>query len=56
MYTQRLKTQIYMTLEGFEPANPTTERPHTHPLDRTATGIGKPEFKGFKFNSKYLVR
>jgi len=26
---------------GFEPTVPTTERPHTHVLDRTAPGIGR---------------
>jgi len=25
---------------GFEPAIPASERPRTHALDRTATGIG----------------
>jgi hypothetical protein len=25
---------------GFEPAIPVSERPKTHALDRTATGIG----------------
>ena len=25
---------------GFEPATPTTKRPHTYALDHTATGIG----------------
>jgi hypothetical protein len=29
-----------MPPEGFEPAIPASERPHTHALDRTATGIG----------------
>jgi hypothetical protein len=26
---------------GFEPAIPASERPQTHALDRTATGIGR---------------
>jgi hypothetical protein len=29
-----------MPLAGFEPAIPASERPHTHALDRAATGIG----------------
>jgi len=29
-----------MTPTGFEPAIPASERPQTHALDRTATGIG----------------
>jgi hypothetical protein len=29
------------TLVGFEPTIPVNERPQTHALDRTATGIGK---------------
>ena len=28
-----------MPLAGFEPANPVSGRPHTHTLDRAATGI-----------------
>jgi hypothetical protein len=28
-----------MSLTGFEPALPASERPQTHALDRTATGI-----------------
>jgi hypothetical protein len=30
-----------MTLAGFEPAIPKSERPQTHALDCTATGIGR---------------
>ena len=29
-----------MPSSGFEPAISESERPHTHALDRTATGIG----------------
>ena len=29
-----------MTLAGFEPTIPAFERPQTHALDRTVTGIG----------------
>jgi hypothetical protein len=29
-----------MSPAGFEPTVPATERPQTHALDRTATGIG----------------
>jgi hypothetical protein len=28
-----------MFLAGFEPVNPATKRPHTHAVDRAATGI-----------------
>jgi hypothetical protein len=34
------KRQISITPAGFVPAVPTSERPHTHPLDHEATGIG----------------
>jgi hypothetical protein len=33
-------TQTSMPLAGFEPTIPVSERPQTHALDRTATGIG----------------
>jgi hypothetical protein len=39
-----LKTQISMRPAGFEPATPASERPHTHALDRAATGIGNEEY------------
>jgi hypothetical protein len=32
--------QTFMPSVGFEPAIPASERPQTHALDRTATGIG----------------
>jgi len=32
--------QTSMPPAGFEPAIPSSERPHTHALDRAATGIG----------------
>jgi hypothetical protein len=35
------KRQISMPPAGFEPAIPARERPQTHALDRTATGIGR---------------
>ena len=35
------KRQTSMFPVGFEPAFPTSERPQTHALDRTATGIGQ---------------
>jgi hypothetical protein len=31
---------------GFKPGIPATERPHTHPLDRAATGTGCTRFPG----------
>jgi hypothetical protein len=34
------KRQTSMPPAGFEPINPVSERPQTHALDRTATGIG----------------
>jgi len=33
------KKQTSMIPAGFEPTIPTSERPQTHALDRTATGI-----------------
>jgi len=33
-----------MALPGFEPGIPASERPHTHPLDRAATGTGYNRF------------
>ena len=33
---------------GFEPAIPASERPQTHALDRTATGIGPAFFSDKK--------
>jgi hypothetical protein len=36
-----------MTPEGFEPTIPASERPQTHALDRTATGIGVLQWLGF---------
>jgi hypothetical protein len=30
-----------MPLAGLKPANPASERPQTHVLDRAATGIGR---------------
>jgi len=35
------KRQTSMSPAGFEPAIPRSERPHTHALDRVATGIGQ---------------
>ena len=35
-------TQTSIPPVGFEPASPVSERPQTHALDRTATGIGIP--------------
>jgi hypothetical protein len=32
--------QVSMLMAGFEPANPASEWPQTHDLDRAATGIG----------------
>ena len=34
------KRQTSMVLAGFEPANPGSERPQTHALDRATTEIG----------------
>jgi len=34
------KRQTFMPSAGFEPAIPASQRPHTHALDRAATGIG----------------
>jgi hypothetical protein len=34
------KRQTLMPQAGFEPASPASEPPHTHALDRAATGIG----------------
>jgi hypothetical protein len=34
------KTQTSMPSAGFESAIPASERPHTHVLDRAATGTG----------------
>ena len=36
------KTQTSMPTAGVEPAIPASERPHTHALDRAATGVGDP--------------
>jgi hypothetical protein len=33
-----------MPAAGFEPTIPASERPQTHALDRTATGIGKQSY------------
>jgi len=43
------KRQTSMPPEGFEPSIPASERPQTHVLDRTATGIGlvKSKFSNF---------
>ena len=38
------KRQTSMYPAGFEPAIPASDRPHTHALDRTATGIGECDF------------
>jgi hypothetical protein len=38
-----------MRLAGFEPAFPVSERPQTHAVDRSATGIGRTNFTGTKF-------
>ena len=44
-YKQHLKErQTSMALPGFEPGIPASERPHTHPLDRAATGTGYNRF------------
>jgi len=40
LYLKTHKRQTSTTLEGFEPAIPTNERPQTHLLARAATGIG----------------
>jgi len=37
-------SQTSMPLAAFEPANPVSERPQTHALDRVVTGFG--DFKG----------
>jgi hypothetical protein len=34
------KRETSMPPAGFEPTNPASERPQTHALDRTVTGIG----------------
>ena len=34
------KKQISMSLAGFEPVTPSSERPQTHFLDGAVTGIG----------------
>jgi hypothetical protein len=36
--------QTSMPPVGFEPTIPVSERPKTHALERTATGIGNPEY------------
>ena len=38
---------------GFEPTIPAGERPHTHALDRTATGTGTPFI--IKYNYLLLI-
>ena len=40
------KRQTSMSPAGFEPTIPASERPHTHALDRAATGIGLKHFNG----------
>jgi len=35
-----LERQTSMPMSGFKPKIPVTERPNTHALDRTVTGIG----------------
>jgi hypothetical protein len=40
------KRQISMPPAGFEPAIPAGERPQTHDLNRTATGIVSEKIKG----------
>jgi hypothetical protein len=40
-----------MPSAGFEPAIPVSERPQTHALDHTATGIGE-VFYGFPYSLK----
>ena len=40
-----------MSPVGFEPAIPASERPQTHALDRTATGIGPAIFSDQKFSA-----
>ena len=41
-----------MTLAGFEPAIPASERPQTHALDRAATGIGIFQFSIQKYKDE----
>jgi hypothetical protein len=41
-------TQTFMPPVGFEPTIPVSERPQTHALDRTVTGIGRGSNPGLR--------
>ena len=47
--------QTSMSLAGFEPAFPASERPQTHALDRAATGIGLRYIDTWKFYFNSII-
>jgi hypothetical protein len=45
-----------MLPQGFEPAIPASERPQTHALDRTATGIGHIRYASHNLHTRIKLQ